>query len=79
MRKQPSGQFYVEDIDASCSGPIPIDNFFWMTNRKMKLSMEMVAGRVYICNGSRCVETDSVSNGLRLMADKLEQLARNRH
>ena len=78
QKTRPSGQFYVECVDGSID-PVPIDNFFWMTNRGTKLRLEMSAGRVYISNGSRWVETDSVPNGLRIMADKLEQLAKNRH
>lgn len=75
MRNQdPKGQFYVDDIHLDDGYEIPIDNFYWMTPDGRKISLVMRYDDVLVIDNGEAQEVGSVSEGLRLIAEKLERI-----
>lgn len=67
------GQFYVDDIYLDGNYEIPVDNFYWMTPDKRKIRLEFNGDDIFVIDNGEAVVVNSVSEGLRSIAQKLEE------
>lgn len=75
---RPSGQFFVEQVGEPEPYGVPVDNFYWKTNRGCKVRLETTASRIYVSGDRKTLTFQSVPEALRAMADVLERKARNK-
>lgn len=70
--------------------PCPVDNFYWMTRNGLRVVLTSHANEIFVDVGRpgpkpghgggrwKTQKVESVGEGLRLIADKLDRLARNK-
>lgn len=78
-QRTPSGQFFVADIMDGPQFEVPVDNFYWKTNRGEVVKLEMSGGRVYVTGQRKELQFEEVSDALRAMADILEKKRKQKH